>query len=128
MNLQYDYDHCCCDEMINLLLALFIQYNHCSLCLYIIIRSHSGKQTFVTISCGLFLNEVVQFYSQHYFHLRYLLKLTLCFSLSIGSSTSRTSLPLSRVLMPKQLFSSKIGIIGLTRATSYGSIRLPARL
>ena len=81
----------------------------------------------MTISCGRFLNEVVQFYSRHDFHLRYLLKLPLCFSLSIRSSTSRTGLPLGRFPTPKELFSRKIGMIGLTRATSYGSTRLSAR-
>ena len=83
----------------------------------------------MTISCGhFFLNEVVQFCSQHYIHLRYLLKLTHLFSLSIRSSSSRIGLPLGRVPIPKKIFYSKIGIIELTRATSNGSIRLPATL
>ena len=85
-----------------------------------------------------FLNEVVQFYSQQYFHLRYLLKLTVYRSLSLRalslmalfqwhSSASHTGLPLRRVPIPKELFSSKIVIIGLTRATGCESIQLPAR-
>ena len=39
MNLKYDYYHYCCDEMITLLLALIMKYYHCSLCVYVIIKS-----------------------------------------------------------------------------------------